>query len=410
MLRFLTAGESHGPSLTVIVDGVPAHLSLTAEDINQQLRRRQAGYGRGRRMRIEHDAVEVLGGIRHGRTLGSPIALRIHNRDHATWQQVMNPGPLPAGTSNEPESNWRMRPVTRPRPGHADLAGALKFGFEDIRNVLERASARETAARVAAGAVARRLLEELGVTIAGHVVALGEVRVDSPLEGPEVDLADLARRAEASPVRCADPVASEAMVAAIDRAAAAGDTLGGIFEVAAVGVPPGLGSYTQWDRRLDGRLAQAFMAIPGVKGVEIGAGFAAATRRGSQVHDAIHYGPVPRGQYRAREEDPWFFRSSNRAGGLEGGVTTGQPVVVRAAVKPLSTLMKPLPSVDLRTHELAPATVERSDVCVVASAVVVGEAALAWVLAEAFLEKLGGDTVDELVAALERYRQQLARR
>ena len=410
MLRFLTAGESHGPSLTVIVDGVPARLAISAEYINDQLRRRQAGYGRGRRMQIEHDAVEILGGVRHGRTLGSPIALRIANRDHATWQKAMAPEPLPAGASPEPDASWRMRPVTRPRPGHADLAGALKFGFQDIRNVLERASARETAARVAAGAVARRLLEELGVTIAGHVVALGDVRAESPLEGPQVDLAELARRAEASPVRCADPVASEAMVAAIDRAAAAGDTLGGIFEVAAVGVPPGLGSYTQWDRRLDGRLAQAFMAIPGVKAVEIGAGFAAAGRRGSQVHDAIHYGPVPEGQYRAREEGPWFFRSSNRAGGVEGGVTTGQPVVVRAAIKPLSTLMKPLPSVDLLTHEVAPATVERSDVCVAPSAVVVGEAALAWVLAEAFVEKFGGDTVEELRAALEHYRHELARR
>ena len=408
MLRFLTAGESHGPALTVIVDGVPAHLELTPDDIDRQLRRRQEGYGRGRRMRIEQDRVEVLGGLRHGKTLGSPIALRIVNRDHVTWQQAMNP--LPGGPLPSPEAdNWRMRPVTRPRPGHADLAGALKFGFADIRNVLERASARETAARVAAGAVARRLLEELGVVIAGHVVAIGEVQVDSPLSGPEADLEDLARRAEASPVRCADAAGSRAMVEAIDRAAAAGDSLGGVVEVAAAGVPPGLGSYTHWDRRLDGRLAQALMAIPGVKAVEIGQGFAAAARPGSQVHDPILYGPVPRGQYRPAE-GPWLYRGSNRAGGLEGGVTTGQPVVARAALKPLSTLMRPLPSVDLSSHEPAEAAVERSDVCVVPSAVVVAEASLAWVLAEAFLEKFGGDSVGALRASLAAYRQELARR
>ena len=416
MLRFLTAGESHGPALTVVVDGLPAGLPVSRQAIDRELRRRQMGYGRGRRMQIEQDQVEILGGIRHGLTLGSPVSMVIRNRDHASWQRAMSADPLPPqeglAEGGSSEAAWRSRPVTRPRPGHADLAGGLKFGFADLRNVLERASARETAARVAAGALARRLLEELGIRIAGHVVVLGEIEAPGVLEmsPQEMDPQELGRRAEESPVRCAHPEISRRMVEAIDRAREAGDTLGGVFEVVATGVPPGLGSYTHWDRRLDGRLAQAFMAIPGVKGVEVGAGFAGCRLAGSRLHDPIAYGPVPPGQYCPQQGRPWFFRPSNRAGGLEGGVTTGQPVVVRAAIKPLATLMRPLPSVDWLTHEPAEAAVERSDVCVVPSAVVVGEAALAWVLAQAVLEKFGGDSLAQLVRAVESYRQELAGR
>lgn len=417
LLRFLTAGESHGPALAVIVEGMPAGLPLDEEWINHQLARRQAGYGRGRRMQIERDRVEILAGVRHGLTLGSPIALRIANRDYANWEAAMSPhppshaNPVPGQEGHEGQAegdNWRLRPVTRPRPGHADLAGAMKFAFTDLRNVLERASARETAARVAAGAVARRLLEELGIRVGGHVRSIGSVRSATvALDGPETDVAALVEAAERSPVRCADPAASGAMVQAIDEARARGDSLGGVFEVVADGVPPGLGSYTHWDRRLDGRLAQALMSIPGVKAVEVGCGFDSAVRFGSELHDPIHYGPVPRGQYRARPDGIGFFRSSNRAGGLEGGVTTGQPVVVRAAVKPIATLMQPLPSVDLVTREPARAAIERSDVCVVPSAVVVGEAMVAWVLAQAVLEKFGGDSLGDLTAALELYRRRL---
>lgn len=410
MLRFLTAGESHGPALVVIVDGLPAGLRLPAEAIDRELRRRQAGYGSGRRMQIEEDHVRILSGVRRGLTLGSPVAMVIENRDYARWRAAMDPAPPaedPGGMAREAAGDWRVRPVTRPRPGHADLAGALKFGFKDVRNVLERASARETAARVAAGAAARRLLETVGIAIAGHVVAIGPVQAPGLAAAAAVDVRELADRAEASPVRCADPQATSAMVAAIDQARERGDTLGGVFEVAAAGVMPGLGSYTHWDRRLDAQLAAAFMSIPGVKGVEIGEGFSAAHRPGSQVHDPIAFGRVPPGQWAAGPDRVGFYRPSNRAGGLEGGVTTGQPLVVRAAMKPLSTLMRPLATADLNTHEPAEAAVERSDACAVPRAVVVGEAMMAWVLAQALLEKFGGDTVDELVRSVEAYRRGL---
>jgi len=371
--RFLTAGESHGEALTAVIDGVPAGLSLTEDDINGDLARRQRGYGRGGRMKIERDQAHISSGVRWGLTLGSPISLTIQNRDWENWQQTMAVGPLPSGAAR--------KTVTRPRPGHADLAGAMKYGHHDIRNVLERSSARETTARVAVAAVGRRLLSEFGITILSHVTEIGGVRV-SALELP---WEEIRQRAEASEVRCADVTAERTMIEAIDRAKAAGDTLGGVFEVVALGCPVGLGSYVQWDRKLDGILAQAFCSIHAIKGVEIGLGFEAAHRPGSQVHDEILF-----------DADAGYHRGSNSAGGLEGGVTNGQPVVVRAAMKPISTLRKPLRSVDVSTRETVEAVVERSDVCAVPAAGVVGEAMMAIVLARAFLDKFGGDSVEEI--------------
>jgi chorismate synthase len=369
-LRFVTAGESHGKALTAFVEGVPAGLPLTEEFIASDLRRRQGGYGRSRRQQIEEDRAEILGGVRHGLTLGSPIALLIANRVWEDWSEVMQVAPYEGETTK----------VTRLRPGHADLAGAMKYGFDDARNVLERASARETAARVAVGAVCRRLLEEFGIAVRSHTVRIGEV--EAPVgDAPDWDAL------EASPVRCADPQASERMVAAIDAAREAGDTLGGVFEVSASGVPIGLGSHVQWDRKLDGRLAQAVMSIHAVKGVEIGGGFAVAAGPGSQAHDVI-LPPQEWGQ------QPWR-RASDRAGGLEGGMTNGEPVLVRGALKPISTLSKPLPSVDLHSGQEIQAHYERSDICVVPAAGVIGEAMVAIVLAGALLEKFGGDSLAE---------------
>ncbi|PYO57421.1 MAG: chorismate synthase [Candidatus Rokuibacteriota bacterium] len=370
--RFLTAGESHGEALTAVIDGVPAGLPLTEEHINEDLARRQRGYGRGGRMKIERDEVHVSSGVRWGLTLGSPISLTIRNRDWENWQSTMAVG---APTPGAP-----AKTVTRPRPGHADLAGAMKYGHHDIRNVLERSSARETTARVAVAGVAKRLLSEFGISIVSHVTEIGGVRV-GPLELP---WEEIRRRAEASEVRCADPSAERAMIEAIDHAKAGGDTLGGVFEVVALGCPVGLGSYVQWDRKLDGLLAQAFCSIHAIKGAEIGLGFEAARRPGSQVHDEILF-----------DADAGFQRASNSAGGLEGGVTNGQPVIVRAVMKPISTLRKPLRSVDVATKEAVEAVVERSDVCAVPAAGVVGEAMMAIVLARAFLEKFGGDSIDE---------------
>jgi chorismate synthase len=372
--RFLTAGESHGEALTAVIDGVPAGLPLTLADIDADLARRQRGYGRGGRMKIERDQVHLVSGVRWGLTLGSPITLQIANRDWENWKATMSVAP--------PEPGVAQKEVTRPRPGHADLAGAMKYGHHDIRNVLERSSARETTARVAVAGVAKRVLGEFGITILSHVVEIGGVRVPESL-----DLAwdEVRRRAEASEVRCADPETEAAIVTAIDQAKAKGDTLGGVFEVVALGCPVGLGSYVQWDRRLDGRLAQAFCSIQAIKGCEFGLGFEAARRPGSAVHDEILF-----------DAQSGFRRSSNNAGGLEGGVTNGQPVIVRAAMKPLSTLRTPLKSVDLATKEAVEAVVERSDVCAVPAAGIVGEAMMAIVLAQAFLEKFGGDSTDEI--------------
>lgn len=387
-LRWLTAGESHGPSLHVLIDGVPAGLPLRAEHIDADLARRQLGYGRGGRMKIERDRALVEAGVRGGETLGGPIALRIENRDHANWVGRMGPAPFDVA----PE------PVRTPRPGHADLVGALKFDRVDVRDVLERASARETAARVAAGAVARRLLAIAGVTVASRVVSLGPIDDASDVDPASWALPGAARDAlESSTLRVCDPAAEEAMRAEILAAAHAGDTLGGVVEVVALGCPVGLGSCTQWDQRLDARLAMAAMSVQAIKAVELGDGWDAARRRGSAVHDAIAWEANAGG----------YTRAANRAGGLEGGITTGQPVILRAAMKPLSTLRRPLGSVDLRTHAAAPAVVERSDVCAVPAAGVVLEAMTALTLADALLTRCGGDSLRELLRNLANYRAQV---
>jgi chorismate synthase len=385
--RFLTAGESHGQALTAVIDGVPAGLPLTAEDIDVDLARRQRGYGRGGRMKIERDHVRIISGVRWGVTLGSPITLQIANRDWENWQSAMSVAAPEPGTS--------AREVTRPRPGHADLAGAMKYGHRDIRNVLERSSARETTARVAVAGVAKRLLREFGITLLSHVTEIGGVRIPEPLDLP---WEEIRRRAEDSEVRCADPETAAAMMAAIDQARAKGDTLGGVFEVVALGCPVGLGSYVQWDRRLDGRLAQALCSIQAIKGCEFGLGFETARRPGSAVHDEI-----------LLDAAGGLRRASNHAGGLEGGVTNGEPLVVRAAMKPLSTLRRPLRSVDLATREPVEAAVERSDVCAVPAAGIVGEAMVAIVLAQAFLEKFGGDSLEEIRRNYAAYQEALRR-
>lgn len=413
MLRYLTSGESHGPGLTAIVEGLPAGLAIEPEHINRDLRRRQGGYGRGGRMKIEKDAVRILSGVRFGQTLGSPITLHVVNRDYEHWSHLMDPEPVEGAV----QDGWGPRPesgkgvVTRPRPGHADLAGAIKYRQRDVRNILERASARETTMRVAVGALAKRLLEEFGIRVIGHVVNLAgiEARVDG------LSAEAIAERAEASPVRCADEDASRRMVDRIDEAKAAGDTLGGIWEVIVTGVPPGLGSHVQADRRLDTRLAAAVMSIPAHKGVEVGLGFRAALMPGSRVHDEIFWGPPPEGDERAREAlypggPVWgtgYWRGSNHAGGLEGGITNGLPIVVRGAMKPISTLYNALQSVDMQTKEPQRASVQRSDICALPAAAVVGEAAVAIEVARALLEKFGGDTVAEMREAFERYRAYL---
>ena len=392
--RFTTAGESHGPALTAIVEGVPAGVPVSADEIDRELRRRQGGYGRGGRMRIESDRAEILSGVRHGWTLGSPVTLQVRNRDWANWTEAMSPAPVEAEGDDE-----AMRRVFLPRPGHADLVGALKYDRTDARDVLERASARETAARVAAGAVAKRLLAEAGITVGSHVVSIGGIVAARPEELPE----DLNAASDPSPVRCLDAEAEGRMIDAIDAAKRAGDTLGGVVEVVARGVPAGLGSHVSWDRKVDGRLAGALMSIQAIKGVEIGLGFEAAMRSGSRVHDAIRLDD-------ALERGGGYGRAGNNAGGLEGGITTGQPVVVRAAMKPISTLMQPLETVDLRTGERAEAVRERSDVCAVPAAGVVAEAMVAIVLADALLEKVGGDSLAEVRRNLDGYLERIRER
>lgn len=370
MLRFLTAGESHGRALTAIVEGLPAGLPLSEDDINPQMARRQMGYGRSARMTLEADKVEIVSGLMGGQTIGGPVALRIENRD-----------------VREHES-----PLTRPRPGHADLVGAMKYGFDDVRRALERASARETAARVAVGAVCRRLLVEFGVTIFSHVVEIGGIAIrNRPARWEEIP-----EIAESSELRCVDREAEEQMRTAIEAAKQQGDTLGGVFEVVALGVPPGLGSYVHWDRKVDGRLAQAVMSIHAIKGVEVGPGFEIARTPGSQAHDEIFY-----------QKGRGFYRQTNRAGGTEGGVTTGGPLVVRGAMKPLSTLMSPLQSIDIGTKEPMKGAVVRSDVCAVPAAGVVGEAMVACVLAGAFLEKFGADTMQDIRVSYDAYIRRL---
>jgi chorismate synthase len=375
--RFTTAGESHGRGLVGILEGIPAGLPLSAADVDVELKRRQGGYGRGARMKIESDRIEWLAGVRAGETLGSPIAMLIWNRDWEHWQDVMAP------EADDPKGE-RRRQVTRPRPGHADLAGSLKYDRSDARDILERASARETVARVACGAVCKKLLREFGIEIGSYVAELGGVvaKPQSPIPSPINEIADQ------SPVRCLDKDAEAEIIRRIDAAKAAGDTLGGIVEVIALGVPVGLGSHVSWDTKLDGRLAQALMSIPAVKGVELGLGFEAARRKGSEVHDEIM---------------PGFARATNRAGGTEGGMSTGEPLVVRAAMKPISTLMSPLKTVDLKTGGPAQAQSERSDVTAVPAMGVIAEAMTAIVLTEALLEKFGGDALSELKRNVDGY-------
>jgi len=376
-IRFLTAGESHGRGLVCIIEGLPANLELSSGYINRELERRQRGYGRGGRMKIEKDRVQILSGVRFGKTLGGPIALFIENKDWENWKEKM------AVEGERPET---AVPFTRPRPGHADLAGGIKYNQRDLRNILERASARETACRVALGAVCKRFLEELGVFVGSYVVSIGPLC--PPIE--EQDLIKRHQLAEQSEVRFPDPSKDKEFMELIDRAKEMGESLGGVFEVFAVGVPPGLGSHVHWDRKLDGRIAQAMMSIQAIKGVEIGLGFEASKRFGSEVHDEIGY-----------REGEGYFRYSNNLGGLEGGITNGMPIIVRCAMKPIPTLTKPLRSVDVSTKEEVRAGKERTDVVAVPAASVVGESALALVLADAFLEKLGGDFMEEIK---ERYR------
>lgn len=384
MLRYLTAGESHGPAISAILEGLPAGLPVAAEDINRDLKRRQGGYGRGRRMQIETDTIEIRGGVRHGRTMGGPVSLVVQNRDWQNWTDVM--------AIEEVDGPVRRR-VTRPRPGHADLAGGLKYDRRDLRDILERASARETTMRVAVGAVARSLLAAFNIRVHSHVVRIGQV--DADVSGLSND--EIIERAEASPVRCANEDASQKMIAEIDRAKSLKDTIGGVFEVKVLNAPPGLGSHVQWDRKLDGRLAQAVMSIQAVKGVEIGLGFGVTRVLGSEVHDEIFY------------EDGRFYRETNRAGGVEGGMTEGEEIVVRGALKPIATLMRTIMSVDIETKESFDSAKERSDVCTVPAAGVIGEAVVAFVVADAMQEKFGGDSLEEMQRNYQGYMDQLAR-
>ncbi len=395
MLRFTTAGESHGPSLISVLEGMPAGVPLLAAQVDADLARRQQGYGRGRRMQIERDTVELLSGVRAGETIGSPISMLIRNRDWKNWEEIMDPAPR----DTDADGALRRRAVTRVRPGHADLTGILKYDRDDARDILERASARETTARVAAGAIARRLLAELGVTVASHLVHLGGVDAVRPAELP----ADLNEAADASQLRTLDAAAEAAMIERIDAAKKEGNTLGGVCEVIVTGLPVGLGSHVSWDRKLDGRLGAAMMSIPAVKGVEIGMGFAAARVTGAEVHDEISLAP---GRIRAGT----VRRPTNNAGGLEGGMTTGEPLVVRVAMKPISTLMRPLATIDVATGAAAKATAERSDVTAVPAMGVIAEAMAALVLGSAMLEKFGGDSLGEVQRNLDGYLSHLAER
>jgi chorismate synthase len=383
LLRLTTAGESHGPGLTAIVEGLPAGLELRAQDIDADLARRQLGHGRGGRMKIERDAATVTAGVRHGRTLGGPVALQIPNRDYANWEERMNPWPV---AEQIPE-------VHLPRPGHADLVGTWKYKQSDVRNILERASARETAARVAGGALAKAFLRALGVEIRSHVVQIASVHAPAP--AAPLAVADFAAVDE-SPVRCLDADCSRAMVAEINKLRKENESLGGVFEVIAFGLTPGVGSHISWEERLDGRLAQAILSIQAMKGVAIGDGFGVAGVPGSHAHDEIFY-----------SEQHGYFRETNRAGGLEGGMTTGEPLIVRGAMKPLPTLTKPLRSVDIATHAPAEALRERTDSCTVPAAGVVGEAMVALVLADAYRQKFGGDHIDDVREALRAYEERI---
>ncbi|MCY0894556.1 MAG: chorismate synthase [Acidibacillus sp.] len=389
MLRYLTAGESHGPALMAIIEGLPAYLSIDNEQVNYELWRRQQGYGRGYRMKIETDQVEFTSGLRFGKTLGSPLSFTIANRDYKNWGPRMSPTGLPPND---------LQVVTKPRPGHADLAAALKYDYSDIRDALERASARNTATLVAVGAIARQLLAAFHIHLFSHIIQIGHESVNTETLHT-MTMEEMARLAEQSPVRTADPEAEKRMMAAIDAAKEQGNTVGGIFEVIVTGVPVGLGSYAMPDRRLDGRIAGMLMGVQAIKGVEIGSGFESARQLGSTVHDAIYY-----------ETQRGFYRTTNGAGGIEGGISNGEAIVIRAAMKPIPTLYKPLPSVDMVTKEPYLATIERSDACAAPAAAVVGENAVAWVIAEAFMEKFGGDSIKEVKRNFESYLLQLKER
>jgi chorismate synthase len=383
-LRYYTSGESHGKALTGMIEGLPAGFPVSSDGIDNDLKRRQGGYGRGGRMKIESDHAEILSGVRWGRTLGSPISILVENKDWKNWRD---------GMSSDASDEGAIRPVTKPRPGHADLAGALKYAQKDVRNILERSSARETAMRVALGSVAKQFLAEFGVAIGSYVVRIGKAKSD--LRGHslnEKELLSAFRRAEVSSVRCPDEAASKKMVGLIDRAMKEGNSLGGIFEVFVTGAPAGLGSHIQWDRKLDGRLAQAIMSIQAVKGVEIGMGFEAAGKFGSDVMDEIFFR-----KKKGAEKSAGFYRKTNNAGGIEGGITNGMPIIIRAVMKPIPTLRKPLMSVDIISKKAFQAVYERSDVCAVPAAGVVGEAMTALVIADAFLEKFGGDSKKEIM-------------
>lgn len=381
MFRFLTAGESHGPCLTIIVEGLPANLTIEKAAIDADLRRRQGGYGRGGRMKIEKDAITFLSGVRHGKTLGSPITMQIENRDWVNWQERMSAEPVPSDNTN-------IESVTRVRPGHADFTGAMKYGQSDVRNVIERSSSRETASRVAVGGLCRQFLANFGIEIHSHVLSVVDVGYETPRAMTrDAYPMDMWERVEESPMRCADAALTERMIARILDAKRDGDTCGGVFEVVALGVPLGLGSFSQWDRRLSARLGMAMMSIPSVKAMEIGTGFDATHTTGSHVHDVLRHA-----------DDGSWFHLTNNAGGIEGGITNGEPIVVRVGVKPIPTLAHPLPSVDLATGEnIDQSRYERSDVCVVPAAGVVGEAMMAMVLSEAMLEKFGGDSIEEMM-------------
>jgi len=393
MLRYLTAGESHGRALVTVIEGLPAGVPVDIAAIDRDLARRQSGYGRGGRMKVEKDQAQVLSGIRHGKTLGSPVALLVENRDWVNWTEVMSPTPV--GTYSDPRAAQKVR--TRPRPGHADLVGALKYDHEDLRNVLERASARETTMRVAAGSVAKQLLAPFGIQVVGHVLSIGPVESGVSSEGLEPG--ELLSRSEASEVRCIDPAASAAMIREIDAAKRDGDSLGGVVEVVAFGLPPGLGSHVQYDRKLDGALGAALLSIQAAKGVEIGPAFENARRRGSQVHDEIGW-----------SAEAGYFRHSNRAGGLEGGMTTGMPLVVRVAFKPISTLYKPLRTVEIDTHAEATAEIERSDACAIPAAAVIAECVAAFEIARFLIEKYGGDSLQQMLEAHQAYLRRVAGR
>ncbi len=402
-IRYLTAGESHGKALIGILEGIPSGLCLSSEDIDIDLKRRQGGYGRGGRMKIESDHAEILSGVRWGKTIGSPITILIENKDYKNWQYAMSPELRVQSPEIE---DPRLTPVTRPRPGHADLPGAIKYGHTDIRNILERSSARETAMRVALGAIAKKFLSTFNIKIGSYVIQIGTViSHQSSVIGKKSDEEELLKafeKAEKSPVRCPDKETSEKMIKLIDKAIKEGNSLGGIFEVFATNVPIGLGSHIQWDRRLDGRLAQALMSIQAIKGIEIGLGFEMATRFGSEVMDEIFYAAKSE-ERRTKKLRVGFYRKSNYAGGIEGGMTNGMPVFLRAAMKPIPTLRKPLSSIDISTKKKVKATYERSDICAVPSAAVIGEAMVALTLVDAFLEKFGGDNIEEVKRNYESY-------